>query len=373
MTTMAQPRLNPQLLQLPLYVAGKSAEEVKEALGLTEVIKLASNESPIGPSPLAVQAAQQALATAHTYPGVADRELRRKLAARLGHGLTADNLLLGNGGTDVLRLVTQAFVFDGGNAVMNQVTFPMYRILTTAFGGEVRAVRPLPDYRHDLEGMAAAIDDDTRLVFLCSPNNPTGDVISQAQLDRFLTAVPPHVVVLLDESYCDYVSDPAYADALPQVATGRPLLLARSFSKSAGLANMRVGYLVGPTELVSYVSRARLPFHVGDVALAAAAASLDDADYHERGRQVVLAGRDYLWQQLSRLGLCVLPSQANFVTLIDPPLPALELTDQLARRGLIVRPLAGFGLPNAIRITVGPMAANEKVVRAIKEIMNYEL
>jgi histidinol-phosphate aminotransferase len=363
-------RFNPDLLRVPLYIAGRSIEEVKEEFGLEDAIKLASNESPIGPSPLALQAAQATLARAHRYPGVTGRDLRRKLADRLG--VTADHILVGNGGTDVLRIVTQAFVFDGGNTIMSGATFPMYQILTTTFGGASRLVPPLTDYRHDLDAMLAAIDDDTRLVYLCSPNNPSGDVISQADADAFMAGVPNHVVVIFDESYCDYVDDPGYADSLAYTRAGRNTLTVRSFSKSAGLANLRVGYLVGPLELVHYLRHARLPFHVGDVALAAAAASLDDCDYHGRSREIVLAGRAYLHACVTDLGLRCLPSQANFLTLVDPPLPAAHLVECLLRQGIIVRLMTGFGMPNAIRVTVGAPAANEKFIQVLTELLANE-
>jgi histidinol-phosphate aminotransferase len=365
-----QPYFNPDLCRVPLYIAGRSIEEVKEELGLDDVDKLASNESPIGPSPLALQAAQAALARAHRYPGVTERDLRRKLADRFG--VTADHILLGNGGTDILRIITQAFVFGGGNTIMSGATFPMYQILTTAFGGASRLVAPLPDYGHDLDGILAAIDEDTRLVYLCSPNNPSGDIIGQAAADAFMAGVPGHVVVVFDESYCAYVDDPDYADTIGYVRAGRNLLKVHSFSKSAGLANLRVGYLVGPPHLVDYLRHACLPFHVGDVALAAAAASLDDHEYHQRSRAIVLSGRAYLRTAVNELGIRCLPSQANFVTLVDPPLPADRLTERLLRQGVIVRAMKGFGLDNAIRVTVGAPAANERFVQALGNILAQE-
>jgi histidinol-phosphate aminotransferase len=363
-----QPFFNPDLCRVPLYVAGRSVEEVKEELGLAEVVKLASNESPIGPSPLALQAAREMLERAHRYPGVTERDLRRKLADKFD--VTADHIILGNGGTDVLRIVTQGFVFNVGNTVMSQVTFPMYQILTTTFSGVSRQVTPRADYGHDLQAMAAAVDEDTRLVYLCSPNNPTGGIISQADADAFVAGMPPHVVVLFDESYCDYVDDAAYADNLPHIRAGRNVLIVRSFSKSAGLANLRLGYLIGPPQLVHYLRHACLPFHVGDVALAAASASLDDHDYHRRSRRVVLAGRAYLQAALSAMGLRCLPSQANFITIIDPPLPASQLVERLLQRGIIVRAMAGFGLPNGVRVTVGGEEVNERVVTVVGEIVN---
>jgi histidinol-phosphate aminotransferase len=367
---MNGPRFNPDLLKVPLYIGGKSTEAVKEELGLDEVIKLASNESPIGPSPLAVEAAQRILSSqAHRYPGAADLILRRKLASQLDPVLDERNIVTGNGGTDVLRMITQAFVFDGGNTVMGRATFPMYHIFTTTFGGTPEFVAPTPTYRQDLMAMAERIDDDTRIVYLCSPNNPTGDIITQAEADDFMTHVPERVIVVFDESYFDYVTEPDYADSLAYVKEARNVLVVRSFSKSAGLANLRVGYVVGRPEIADYLRHTQLPFHTSDVALAAAAASLDDEAYHARHREVVLAEREYLYTALRELNLSYLPSQANFVSIIDPPLEPTALAECLLRRGIIVRAMAAFGLPNAVRVTVGSHQENMKFMAALKKVL----
>jgi histidinol-phosphate aminotransferase len=363
----AQPCLNTDLQQLPIYLPGRSIEEVKTEFGLAEVHKLASNENPLGPSPLALAAAQAALERAHRYPGVMQRELCAKLAERLG--VTPGQIVLGNGGTDVLRMIAQAFVFGGGNSVMSQATFPMYRILTSMFGGKPRQVKPLADYGHDLVAMAEAVDEDTRLLYLCSPNNPTGSIITQAECDDLLARLPGHVVVVLDESYCDFVDDAAYADGLAYVSSHPNLMVVRSFSKSAGLANLRVGYGVASADLAAYLRHTCLPFYIGDIALAAAAASLDDCDYQQRSRAVVLAGRAYLAAGLRDLGLHCLPSQGNFVTFVDPLLPPAELVQALLQRGFIVRAMNIFGMPNAIRVSVGAPAANEKFVAALRVIL----
>ncbi|MFQ5433961.1 MAG: histidinol-phosphate transaminase [Anaerolineae bacterium] len=366
---MGSPRLNPNLLTVPLYIAGRSVEDVKQELGLDEVIKLASNESPVGPSPMAVAAARAMLDQAHRYPGITDQDLRSKLAGRLDAGFDAHNLITGNGGTDVLRMMTQAFVFDGGNTVMSRVTFPMYRILTGAFGGAVRLVAAAPDYRHDLAAMAAAIDDDTRLVFLCSPNNPTGQIITQAEADTFMARVPGHVVVVFDEAYYDYVTDSDYADSRAYIKEGRNVLILRSFSKTAGLANMRVGYAIGPAELVKYMRHAQLPFHTGAIALSAAYASLDDETYHQRHKETVLNGRKFLADALSRMGLHCLSGQANFVLIANLPMATDALVNGLLHRGFIVRGMAAFGLPDAIRVTVGSPAENEQFVAAMQAVL----
>lgn len=366
------PRFNQKLLDVPLYVAGASVEEIKERLGLDEVTKLASNESPLGPSPLAIAAAQQMLAQGHRYPGIIELTLRQKLAARLAPWVTEQHILTGNGGTDVLRMITQAFVFEGGNTVMCRATFPMYHIFTTMFGGTPRFVAPKPDYRHNLAAIAALVDDDTRLVYLCSPNNPTGQIITQTEADAFLSLLPDNIVVVFDESYRDFVTDPAYADTLAYVKQKRNVLIVRSFSKSAGLANFRVGYAIGPAVLVDYIRHAQMPFNTSAIALAAAIASLDDESYLARHRALVLAEREYLASALSDLRLKVLPSQANFIAIVDPPLEPALLTEALLRAGFIVRAMAAFGLPNAVRITVGTPEQNAKFVAALKMVLEQE-
>ena len=366
---MSGPRLNPDLMNVPLYIAGKSIEEVKEELGLSSVIKLASNESPIGPSPLAMQAAECMLQQAHRYPGIAERDLRRKLAAKLDGKLEEGHIVVGNGGTDVLRMITQAFVFDGGNTVMSRVTFPMYHILTSTFGGTCRQVEPTRELHHDLAAMADMIDEDTRLVYLCSPNNPTGLIITQVEADEFIARVPPHVVVVFDESYHDYVTDPAQVNSLAYIEDGHNVLSVRSFSKVSGLANLRVGYLIGPVTLANYVRRTSLPFHSGDIALVAAAASLDDSTYQIQHLKVVREGREFLYEALHKLGLASIPSQANFQLIMNLPVEAVTLADALLHRGIVVRPMSAFGMPEGIRVTVGKPDDNQQFIAGLQQVL----
>ncbi len=366
---MSAPRINPNLLKVPLYIAGKSIQSVKEEFGLDEVIKLASNESPVGPSPMALKAVHSALAQAHRYPGALERDLRRKLANSLDPELNEENIITGNGGTDILRIITQAFVFDGGNCVMSRATFPMYHIFVTTFDGEVRQVEPCADYSHNLPAMARRIDEDTRIVFLCSPNNPSGHIITQAQADAFMAEVPDHVVVIFDESYYDYVTLPNHAKSLSYIKAGRNVLSVRSFSKTAGLANMRVGYLIGPVSLTEYIQHVKLPFHTSDIALAAASASLDDEAYKTESKKAVIAGREYLYTSLNQLGVTALPSQGNFVVFTDLPAEPTMITDALLRRGIIVRAMGAFGMPNGIRVSVGPQAENEKFIEVLGEVL----
>jgi histidinol-phosphate aminotransferase len=369
---MTKPHFNPDLLNVPLYVAGSAIQEIQEKYGLDKVVKLASNESPVGPSPLAIKAAQEMMGEAHRYPGVADGNLRRKLASRFGRGFTENNFVIGNGATDLLRMITQAFTFNGGNNVMGDASFPMYHIFTTTFGGECKIVPLEANHRFDLDAMLAAIDDDTRIVFLCTPNNPTGTIIMQDEFDRFMKRVPDHVVVLMDESYYDYVTDSSHAESLDYVEKGCNVIVLRSFSKASGLANLRVGYMIAPVEIADYVRHALLPFNTSDIALSAAAASLDDAAYHKLQRKVILDGREYLQTAFAALALNIIPSQANFVTFVDPPRGAARLTELLLRRGFIVRELTMFGMKNAIRVSIGTPEDNEEFVKTLKSVLETE-
>lgn len=358
-------RLNPNLLKVPLYIAGKSIEEVQEEYGLDDVLKLASNESALGPSPLAIEAAQRVLWDSHRYPGSADRNLRRRLAPMLHPNFDEHYLIIGNGATDIIRMLAQAFVFDGGEMITSRVTFPMYHIAATMFGGVPVLVPPTSDLRFDLRAMAEAIKPNTRLIFVCSPNNPTGMICQRAEVEQFMRRVPAEVVVVFDESYRDFVADPDYPDPCDYVDDGRNVIVVRSFSKSAGLANLRVGYAIARPEMIEYLSHAQIPFNTGALALEAARASLDDHEYLERIRRLVCEEREFLYHALDGLDLAYTRSHANFVMIPDLPLEANRLSEKLIRSGVIVRPMAAWGMPTAIRVTIGLREHNERFIAAL--------
>jgi histidinol-phosphate aminotransferase len=358
-------RLNPNLLKVPLYIAGKSVAEVQEELGLEHVLKLASNENPLGPSPRAIAAAQSAMSEAHRYPGLADRDLRRRLGPCTQAGFDERYIIIGNGATDLIRLIAQAFIFDGGEMVTCSLTFPLYRICATMFGGQPRLIPPSVNLAYDLPSMAAAIGPDTRLVFVCTPNNPTGLICRQAEVDDFMQRMPEHVLVVFDESYRDFADDPALPDPTRYVAAGRNVIVIRSFSKAAGLANLRVGYAVARPDLIEYLHRAQPPFNTGTPALAAAAASLDDDDFLARTRRLVREELQRLYAALDALDQCYLRSQANFVLLTQLPVEGHQMADRLTRRGVIVRPMDGWGLPRALRVTIGTPDQNARFAAAL--------
>lgn len=365
-------RVNENLMKVPLYIAGKSIQDVREEYGLQDVLKLASNENPLGPSPMATQALVDSVSQAHRYPGSAEKELRKQLAVQLGEGITENHIIIGNGATDLLRLITQAFVFDGGETVMSSVSFPMFWIFTEMFGGTAIKVSPAHDMQIDLNAIRDAVNEQTRIVWLCSPNNPTGLVLHQQEVDEFIGSLPEHVLVVLDESYLDYVTDPQKAVSLVHVRENRNLLALRSFSKSGGLANLRVGYGIAYPELIEYLLHARLPFNNSSISLKAAAASLGDIDFHERSVALVIEERQFLYDQLRRLGLKCILSQANFILIYDLPTDDGTFAEELMKLEVILRPMTAFGKPNAVRVTVGRRDQNERFLSAIALVLEQE-
>ena len=362
-------QLNPHLLKVPLYIAGKSIEEVQEELRLDEVVKLGSNENPLGPSRMALEAAEKMLPEAHRYPNYWEKALRRKLGPTIDPTFTEANILIGNGGCDVLRMIAHGFMSEGGETITASATFPMFAILTTMFGGRTIEAPLTPDYGFDLPAMQKAVTPATRLIFLCTPNNPTGTIVKQHEADEFIAGVPEHVAVVFDESYLGFSTDPGHVNSIEYIKQGRNAIAVRSFSKKAGLANMRVGYAIGQPELIEYLHHAQMPFNTGSMSLAAAVASLDDRDYDRRSTQLVQEEREDLYQSFDALDLNYVKSQANFVLLVNLPMNAKALADAILRRGVIIRWAGTMGLPDAVRVTVGTREQNEKFVATLQTVL----
>ena len=302
-----------------------------------------------------------------------DVALRRKLAAYYGAdegvSLDAENFLTGNGLSDVLRMIAHAFLFGGGEAIYCTPTFPLYGIYARMYGATPVAV-PHDHFRYNLPAMANAITPETRVIFVCNPNNPTGTLVSRKEVTEFMARVPASAVVVFDESYYDFVQDPAYTDSIEYVRRGQNnVIVLRSFSKGFGLANLRIGYAIGTHSTIGYLSRARIVFNTSDAILRAAAAALDDQDHLERTRRSMAREREYLQEELAALPLHFVPTQANFLLLVDLPLDAHTLECELLRRGIMVRPMGGFGMPQAVRVTIGTHAENEKLVAALRSVL----
>lgn len=354
----APPR--PDIAALAPYVPGRPASEVKRLLGLHDVAKLASNENPFGPSPRAVEAAAQALATVHGYPDGGSVALRERLAA--GFDLGRDNVMVGNGSDEIILLLALAYLEPGDEVVLAAPPYAIHRNATLIAGGRPLGV-PLRDQRHDLQAMAAAVTPRTRLIFVTNPHNPTGTVVTAGELQRFAVAIPPMVLLVVDEAYHDFVDDELRYTARHLLAAHPNVVTLRTFSKAYGLAGLRAGYALAHPSIVAILDRIRPPFGLNAVAQAAALAALDDVAYVEQVVRQIRAGRVRLLEAARRHGLEAVPSQANFVLMYAGD--SVGLTERLLRRGVIVRPGENLGVPGWIRVSAGTDAEIDRFDAAL--------
>jgi histidinol-phosphate aminotransferase len=358
------------------YQPGKPLKELERELGVGGVIKLASNENPLGPSPLALAAMRRSLEEVWLYPDGSGHELKQALARH--HGVQAAQLTLGNGSNDLLVLLAEAFLTPDSNAVFSQYGFAIYALVTQAAGAQGRAVAAFPadtpregaqqPLGHDLDAMARAIDAQTRLVFIANPNNPTGTWVEQGALRRFIAGVPATALVVLDEAYFEFALPLGCQDGMQWLAEFPNLVVLRTFSKAYGLAGMRVGYGVADPGVADILNRVRQPFNVGNVAMDGALAGLQDCAHVASGVALAAQGRAYFERALPALGLGLVPSAANFVTARVPG-DGLQIYQRLLQEGVIVRPLAGYGLPQYLRISTGTQAQNERLVAALRRCL----
>ncbi len=358
--------LNPALEHLPVYQPGRPVEEVARELGLSArgVIKLASNENPLGPSPAALAAVKKAARGSNMYPDGSAFYLKRKLAARLG--VTPAHLVLGNGSNDIIEFLGHALLGPGDDMVVSQYCFAIYPIVARLFGARVITV-PARDYGHDLPAMLRAVTARTKLVFVANPNNPTGAAAPAAGVRRFVAALPERVVLAMDEAYWEFQDKPV--DLLPLIRAGRKpnLILLRTFSKIYGLAGLRLGYGVGHPQFIAALEKIRQPFNVNSLAQAAALAALDDVAHVRKTRRNNVLGRDFLEKSLRAMNVEFVPSSANFV--LARVGAGREVFEQLQRRGVITRPMDGYQLPEWIRISVGAPAENRRCAAALRQIL----
>ena len=359
-----KPKPHPHLLDLEPYKPGRPIEEVERELGLTDTIKLASNENPLGPSPRAVAALRAAAERVHFYPEGGAPELVAKLADKLG--VDPAMIALGNGSNELIELIARGFAGADDEIVMSADAFLVYKLVAQALRARAVTVPPR-DGHHDLDAIAAAVGPRTRIVFLANPNNPTGTIFRRREWERFIAKLPPSVVVVVDQAYCEYVDDESYPVLLDELGSRPALVLLRTFSKIYGLAGLRIGYALGDPEVIAIVARLRQPFNVNSLAQVAALAALDDDEHVERSRRVNTEIRLALAKGLSALGLSHLPSQANFV-LVDVG-DGAAVTAAMLRRGVIVRPMDAYGMPSKIRITCGTAEQNERALAALAEAL----
>jgi len=355
---------NPQFRDLPVYEPGKPIEETARELGAeaNEIIKLASNENPLGPSPKALAAMHAALGSANFYPDGGGFYLREALANKLG--INRDQLILGAGSNEIIEFLGHAFLDRGDEIVTSEHAFVVYKLVAAVFGARTIEV-PSPDFHHDLDGIVAAITPKTRLIFIANPNNPTGTLATQEELDHFMERVPPRIVVVFDEAYYEYLDNPP--DTLRFIAAGRNVVSLRTFSKIQGLANLRVGYGIARPELIQVLHKTRQPFNVSGLAQAAALAGLNDDAHVRETKRITDEGRDYLQKEFAALGLRFVPSVANFV-LVNVG-DGTKIFRALLERRIIVRALKGYNLAEWVRISVGTMEQNRRCIAALKEIL----
>ena len=363
MTRLIHELVPDYIRELAPYVPGKPIEEVERELK-THAIKLASNENPLGPSPLAMEAAKKALGNSNRYPDGSGFYLREALAKK--HSIAADNIILGGGSTELIDLSARMVLRPGDCGVTSYGSFPLYHIAVRATGARYLEI-PMRDYTFDLPAIARDLPPEAKLIFLANPNNPTGTMFSADEFDAFLAHVPEHVLVVLDEAYCDFVGKADYTRSIELVRRGRNMIVLRTFSKAYGLAGLRIGYGIGPADLLNEMNKIRGPFNTSGVAQAAALAALDDKEHVRRSVESNRAGLAQLGAGLKKLGISHVPSVANFM-LIDFGYDADPLAAELMKHGVIVRPMRWMGFPNAIRISVGTQAENEKFLQAVAQL-----
>ncbi len=361
----------PGVQQLKPYIPGKPIEELERELGIENIIKLASNENPLGPSPHGRQAAEAVLQDINLYPDGSGFQLKKALAEK--HAVTSDQITLGNGSNDVLVLLAEGFLTPEFNAVYSQYCFAVYPIAVQATGARHKQVpaqgwgsaSPLG---HDLKAMRAAIDARTRLVFIANPNNPTGSYLNADSLHDFIASVPEQVIVVIDEAYLEYAPQDKRCDASQWLSEFPNLVVTRTFSKAYGLAGLRVGYALSNPDIANILNRIRQPFNVNSPALAAAQAAVGDVDFLQRSYETNQQGMAMLQETCHRLGLRYVPSTANFL-LVDFGRDAMPVFDRLLHAGIITRPVANYGLPECLRITIGTPQHMQRLDHALTDIL----
>ena len=356
---------NPQLRDLAVYEPGKPIEETARELDVDpgEIIKLASNENPLGPSPKALAVMRAGLASAQLYPDGGGCYLRNAVAEKLG--FEREHIILGNGSSEVIEFIGHAFLNRGDDVITSEHAFIVYKLIATLFGARTIEA-PSPDFQPDLDAVLEAITPKTRIIFIANPNNPTGALISQDQIDNFISRVPENIVVVFDEAYFEFLDRPP--DALQYVRAGRNVVVLRTFSKIHGLASLRVGYGIATREMIDVLQKTRQPFNVNGIAQIGALAALEDHAHQRKMRSIVDAGLQYLQEEFREMKLRFVPSAGNFVMVNVGD--GRAVFEKLLARKIIVRPLKGYKLPEWVRITVGTMEQNKKCIAALKKVLS---
>ncbi len=354
------------ILDIQPYVPGKPIEEVKRELGLEKVIKLASNENPLGPAPEVIAAMQEAVKEVNIYPDGYAFKLRQRLSEELG--VAEEQLIFGNGSDELLAMLAQAFLTADDEVIMGGTTFSEYRFAGNLMGATITQV-PLADYRHDLPAMAESISEATKMVFVCNPNNPTGTIVTEEEVSQFLEQVPEDVLVVFDEAYYEYVTSDQYPETISYLDDYENVIILRTFSKAYGLAGLRIGYGIASPQIIDYLGRVKQPFNVDAVAQKAALAALEAKEHLTKTLAYNNQGKEYFYQQFEEWGLEYLPTESNFI-MVDVARNNEEVFAEMMEQGIIIRSLDSFGYESKIRVTVGLPEENQACIQALKRVLN---
>lgn len=355
---------NPQLKDLKAYEPGKPIEDVARELGLdpNNIIKLASNENPLGPSPLAIEAIKKATEHSEIYPDGGGWKLKNAIADKFD--LELDNIVLGNGSNEIIELIGHAFLKQDDEIIVSNHAFVVYKLMAKVFGANAVEI-PDPNFQHDLISMAKACTDKTKEIFVTNPNNPTGTLASQEEIDEFMELVPEHVIVCFDEAYYEFLDTPP--DTVKYIREGRNVVVLRTFSKIQGLAALRVGYGITTPEIAEVLNRTRQPFNVNALAQAGALAGLEDTAHQEKTKKITDEGRELLQSTFQELGIEYVPSYANFVMLKVGD--ADRVFVEMQKKGVIIRSMTSYNLPEWIRVTIGTEEQNQRFIQVLNEVL----
>ncbi|MCS7164645.1 MAG: histidinol-phosphate transaminase [Thermodesulfovibrio sp.] len=362
----------PYVQKIQPYIPGKPIKEVERELGIKECIKLASNENPVGPSPKVIEAIKDLISNPvelARYPEGSGYYLKNALCdffIKKGVNLSHDEIILGNGSNELIDIAVRTYIGPGDEAVMANPSFVVYPMSVISQGGIAKEV-PLKDWRHDLKGMLNEITDKTKIVFIANPNNPTGTMNYKKEFDEFIEALPENILVIVDEAYYEYVTDPEYPDSLKYFKEGKDILILRTFSKAYGLASLRIGYGIAKKEIITEMNRIREPFNTNTIAQLAAEVALKDEEHLKKVLEINEKGKEYLYKELDKIpSIKYLPTQTNFIYIVLPEnITSKEVFDFLLRQGVIIRPVG----PNQIRVTIGLPEENQAFIEAFKKFL----
>jgi histidinol-phosphate aminotransferase len=357
------------VLNVKPYVAGKPIEETKRQLGLSKVIKLASNENPFGPSPKAASAIKKCLCGINRYPDAQGFYLKKRLSGYFS--LEPENFILGNGSDELIDVVIKTFLEPDENIITSETTFLEYEIIAQVNDRKIKKA-PLRYFKYDLGAMLKLVDKKTKLILIANPNNPTGTYVTKYEVADFLNTLPDSVLVVFDEAYDTFIDVDDYPDSLSYLRKKKKVIILKTFSKAYGLAGLRLGYAIAERQLVSYMERVRQPFNVNILAQAGGLAALDDKEFLKKTRRLILEGKDFIYQELSKMGLGFLPSVANFI-LVDVGRDGLEVFKHMLKLGVIVREMKQYGLRNFIRVTIGTQKENARFVRVLRKALREKI